>query len=443
MIVSDIFISKKTAMNVRKLSPKGEADRKIRHLRREKSLAFACITAITVVVFILVFVADEKKLSDPIKTLHRNGYEEGTRTETLRVVSDDGYEDDISVDVKERGYTDEELDDFSRKIDGILWKVILGKNTGSEYVTEDLDLPEHIEGFPFDITWKCDRPMIVSSSGAIDKDKLAQADPEDEGVAVRLCATLRYRDRSEDKYSYIVVRRMKMGNRERMSETIRDLIIKADVNSASDEEMILPRGTGRTKLSFYKTGVNRGWAVLLAGLVMAVLVMMHIDSRISKEADERRRQMDEDHPKILNQYMLYYIAGMNPRAIWSGICASYEDRLARSGKNRRYAYEEMRSVLNRVNEGYSELAAYDEFASRCDSISYKAFISLVKQAVVKGNAGLEQLLYEEIDKAQRERNNRIRTLASEAETKLLLPMFMMLLTVLVFVMVPAFLGLNG
>jgi pilus assembly protein TadC len=96
-----------------------------------------------------------------------------------------------------------------------------------------------------------------------------------------------------------------------------------------------------------------------------------------------------------------------------------------------------------MNEGYSELAAYDEFASRCDSISYKVFISLVKQAVVKGNAGLEQLLYEEIDKAQRERNNRIRTLASEAETKLLLPMFMMLLTVLVFVMVPAFLGLNG
>ncbi len=442
MSVSDILISKKTAMNIRKLSPKGEADRKIRHLRREKSLAFACMTAVTVIVSIPVFVSDDKTLSDPIRTLQRNGYEEGVRTETIRVVSDDGYEDDITVDVKERGYTDEELKGFSQEIDEKLWKIILGKNTDSENVTDDLDLPEHIEGFPFDITWKSDRPMIVSSSGTIDKDKLIKEDPEDEGVAVRLCATLRYRDRSEDKYSYVIVRRPKTGNREQMSEIIGDLIKDADAKSASDGEMTLPSSAGRTKLSFYKTGVNRGWAVLLVGLVAAVLVLTLKDNRISKEADERHRQMDEDHPKILNQYMLYYLAGMNPRAIWSCICTSYEDRLARSGKNRRYAYEEMVYVRNRMNEGYNELVAYDEFAVRCDSVRYRAFISLVKQAVVKGNAGLEELLYEEIDKAQRERNNRIRSLASEAETKLLLPMFMMLVTVLVFVMVPAFMGLN-
>ena len=62
--------------------------------------------------------------------------------------------------------------------------------------------------------------------------------------------------------------------------------------------------------------------------------------------------------------------------------------------------------------------------------------------MVKGNDGLFDLLHEEMDKAQREKNNLIKKRASEAETKLLLPMFMMLLVVLAIVMIPAFIELN-
>ena len=67
----------------------------------------------------------------------------------------------------------------------------------------------------------------------------------------------------------------------------------------------------------------------------------------------------------------------------------------------------------------------------------------MNQAVVKGNDGIYDILYEEMEKARREKNNRIRKEASEAETKLLLPMFMMLAVVLAIVMIPAFIGLNS
>lgn len=442
MRISELFVSKKTAMNIRKICPKGEADKRIRLLGKQKSYLFAIMMIATIMIAIPVFVTDTGKLSDPVKSLKRNGYEEGDTTQTLRVVSDDGYEDTVTFDVKERGYTNEELDRFSESLDDRLWKDILGWNTDADNVISDLDLPSHIEGFPFDITWKSDRPLIVSSSGAIDKYRLQEEDPEDAGIAVRLCATLRYRERTEDKYSYIIVRKGEADKTKQMAETVAGLIKEADTDSASDEEMILPEGIGYTKLSFYRTGMNRGWAVLFIGIIAAILVMLHKDNDIGNEEKKRRDQMEEDHPKILNQYMLYYLAGMNPRAIWSGICSGYEERVIRSGKNKRYAYEEMLLARNRMEEGCSELASYDEFANRCDNVRYRAFISLVKQAVTKGNSGLEDLLYEEIDKAQREKNNRIRSRASEAETKLLLPMFMMLITVLVFVMVPAFMGLN-
>ena len=95
-----------------------------------------------------------------------------------------------------------------------------------------------------------------------------------------------------------------------------------------------------------------------------------------------------------------------------------------------------------MEEGRGELATYDEFAARCGSVRFRTFISFVKQAVVKGNDGLDRLLYDEIDKARRENINRVKTEASEASTRLLLPMFMMLIVVLVTVMVPAYMELG-
>ena len=95
-----------------------------------------------------------------------------------------------------------------------------------------------------------------------------------------------------------------------------------------------------------------------------------------------------------------------------------------------------------MDEGVGELAAYDDHAQRIGSIKYRSFISLIKQAVVKGGEGLTEMLYDETQKAQRERLADIRTQSAEAQTKLLLPMFMMLIVVIVIVMVPAMIGLN-
>lgn len=186
---------------------------------------------------------------------------------------------------------------------------------------------------------------------------------------------------------------------------------------------------------------ERGWEVMFTCIASGALLMYEKDKKVRGQAEKRKRQMEADHPKILNQYMLYYLAGMNPRTIWYSICKRYEERVAGLPQSRRYAYDEMIRARNMMEEGYSEIAAYDSFAERCD-ISYRSFAGFVKQTAVKGNAGLEVILYNEIDKAQRERNNRVRMQASEAETKLLIPMFMMLVVVLAVVLIPAFIGLN-
>ncbi len=443
MSISKMFVSKKNALHIRQLYPGSESDKMMRNLGKEKARIFVLIMIVTAAVFVPVFIFDNMRQKEPVRQLLRNGYGRGKRAVTLKVLTGDGYENKIAINVNERKYTDGELSGFSEELDGILWNAILGENDAPDNVMYDLDLKTRIEGYPFDITWKSDKPLLVSSKGVIDTKRLSKFDPEDEGVNVRLCATLKYGDHSEDKYAYVCLHKRRMTAQEAIAESIAASVEEEDDRTKTSEVQMLPEDVSGTEIWFFDAAINRGWAVLFFGVVSAALAMSVKDRKLKEMCDRRQDQMDRDHPGILNQYILYYMAGMNPRSIWMSICNRYEDDPRRTGKNRRYAYEEMLTAKKRMEEGCSELAAYDEFATRCDNVRYRSFISFVKQAVVKGNEGLYDILYEEMEKAQREKNNRIKMEASEAQTKLLLPMFMMLAVVLAVVMIPAFIGLNS
>ena len=442
MRVSEIFMSAKTAEFIKQLYPKRDADRMVRKIRRQKKVRFFVTIAVTLIIAIPLFIYDRNESLRPVDSIDRNEYGKGMKTVRLHAITEGGYDKDITVDVNERYYTEDEIAGFSKELDEKLWEQILGKNSDAENVVYDLDLLEHMEGYPFEITWKTDDPAILSSKGVIDEEALLDKDPGDEGIPVELCASLRYGDYREDKYSYVLVRKRPRSYNEYIGEEIGISLSDSDNRSRNDRKQALPQKAGGEHITFYTSAANRGIAVLFAGAVAAALLMAVCDRRIKDEAKMRREQMDVDYPRILNQYALYYMAGMNPRAIWTAICSRYEDSLKQTGGTKRYAYEEMVTTKRLMDEGCNELVAYDGFALRCQSPGYRAFISFVRQTVVKGDGSLGNTLYEEMDKAWEERNNRVKIVASEAETKLLLPMFMELAVVLAIVMVPAFIGLG-
>ena len=428
---------------MKQLYPGKDADRRIRMLGKDKAVWFAGILSVAAIISFPVFIMDHRSLSEPVTGLDRNEYGEGGRTVSLKAVTEDGHDEKISVVVNEREYSDEEIEQFSVKLDDELWTDILGDNTDSEHIMYDLDLPKRIDGFPFEISWKTDDPLTMGSRGKINVKNLQAKDPDDEGLTVRLCATLKYKDYVEDKYGYIILRQRVDATDGSEDAGIVDAIEKSDQSSSAEPKQRLPSEVQGQRVSFYKGDMNRGWAVLVLGLAAACFVTLRKDSKVKEQAEDRRKQMEADHPKIINQYALYYTAGMNPRTIWSGICDRYErDRdMNKSGK--RYAYEEMILARRMMEEGTEELAAYDRFAERCRTAGFRSFVSMIRQAVTKGNDGLDRMLVEEMEKALRNRNNMVKIAASEAQTKLLFPMLMMLAVVLAIVMIPAFIGMNG
>lgn len=442
MRICELFVPKKTGMYIRQLYDSKEAPKRIRSYGNKKAMLFFATVAVSVVISVPLFVTDHIRSSSPVTEIQRNENGGGPKTAMMRVVTEDGYEEDLSLEISERKYTDKEIAQMSEDLDKMLPAAILGKNASPDNVMYDLILENTVKGFPFKITWKSDHPLILGIDGRINAESLKKEDPDDEGVSVRLCATLKYRDYSEDKYFFIVLRQKQKTADEERAEIIKETVDETGDASETEDVLVLPDKVQGRKITFYETQAGRGWAVIFVGIMTAFLIGALKDAKIKDEADERRRQMECDHPVILNRYMLYYMAGMNPRAIWYEICRRYEQERADKRYGKRYAYEEMIAARNRMEEGCGELAAYDGFAARCDDVRFRSFASFVKQAVVTGGAGLGGILYEEMDKARRERIGRVKMAASEAETKLLLPMFMMLAVVLVIVMVPAFMSLN-
>ena len=440
MRISDLFVPKKTAMLMKQLYAGKEADRRIRRLGREKALLSAVILSVSVVLSVPVFIMDHKETLEPVTELARSEYGMGTGAVTLTASMEDGYEEKIKIDINERTYTDEEIERFSQRLDDELWTDILGDNPDDEHIVYDLDLPKCIEGYPFNISWKTDDPLILSSSGKINEKKLKSADQDDEGTAVRLCATLKYKDYVEDKYGYVILHQ-RNDAKDAPEAAIAEAVSDSDSASSSSMMQSLPSSVGGREIFFYKTDPGRGWAILFMGVAAAVFASLHKDETIRSQAEQRNKQMEADYPKIINQYALYYTAGMNPRTIWSAICDRYEkDRDMNNEK--RYAYEEMILTRRMMEEGTEELAAYDRFAKRCQTVGLRSFISMIRQTVTKGNDGLDRMLVEEMEKSFRSRINAVKIAASDAQTKLLFPMLLMLAVVLAIVMIPAFIGMN-
>lgn len=445
MNISKLILPTKTEDNLRQIYSGKEYLINVRRHKRDKIIIFVSVVTVSVVVSLIMFCREAERTSMPVTSLDRNDYDGGSKTMSLYVkrgTSDDKKK--IEVNVNEKKHPENELDALSESIDERLWKEIIGENESLDNVVSDLNLVGSIEGYPFSIKWKSESPSLIDSRGRVNGNKIQEEleglDFEAGGIAVRLVATLSYKDYCVDKSSYVIV----LGRPEAeddltFDEAVMKEIEKKDEESVSMDTQLLPEKIFDEPVEFYPTPGYTWTVVLVFGIVSAILLCIVKDRKVDELTQKRQEEMNKDYPVILNRFALYYIAGMNPRSIWELICDRYESE----SETKRYAYEEMVITNRRMKEGEGEISAYEDFARRCKNVKFRTFISLLEQSVQKGGKGLDTALFEELEKARREETLRIRLKSQEAGTKLLLPMFMMLMIVLVIVLVPAFIGFNS
>ena len=348
---------------------------------------------------------------------------------------EDVYEDEISIQNKERIYTDEEWNEVLNKAIPYLEKEMLGDNESLEFVHKDLDFIRNIPDTSISVEWIPKDYGLISSNG-----RLMNEDMPYGRVDTQVTAILKHEDKRVDHTIPLIIWPIEL---DKQTKLYRELLKTLDIRgqeTGTDKEWSLPKRIGEYILTWEKPESNTAFSVLMLGLCGAVILWIAMDRSLDNKMKLRNNQMLLDYPEIINKFNLLVNAGMTIRQAWNKICEDYNQKRRFSNRQARYAYEEMLLTLHELKLGIPEVNAYEQFGIRTGLLPFMKFSSILVQNLKKGNRNMIDLLKQEVIEAFQERKETTKRLGEEASTKLLGPMMILLIIVLIVILIPAFIS---
>ena len=401
----------------------------------------AVVLIVTGVLSAVLLISDKKEADRPVTEIRRNTYGQGSITRTLQVVIDGVKQrEPLEITVEERRYTEEEMQKVFESAIEKLDSAILGTNRSLDEVYSDLNLITEIPGEPVEVAWELDRYDLMSIYGELNQENLRK---EKEGILIHLKAWLTYTEDESVKVleeTSAMVYPPQLSKEAAVVDMVKAAIEQKEEESREEESVSLPSEIGGKKVQLRSLANFRGWYVFLLGIVICVLLMALEKQNHKKEEEDRKQQMMLDYPEIVNKLTLLLGAGITVKSAWQKIVQDYERQKVAQGT--RYAFEEMAVAYHEMQSGFTEAESYERFGKRCGLRAYRKLAAYLTQNLRKGTKGLTNLLSIEAGQAFEERKATAKKRGEEAGTKLLAPMFLMLATVLVMVIVPAFLSIQ-
>ena len=397
------------------------------------------ITALTVILTAVLYLADNGPDHKRLQKLSRNSYGDGSKTEEIMVTAEDDIEEEpLKVEIDERQYTPSELKEVFDKSVKKLDTLILGANKSLDCINEDMQLLTNIPGESIEVAWELSRYDVMDAQGKLHREAL-----KEEGTLVELKAVLIYTQDEERKAEYktsVMIYPEEKSGKDLLMEQIKRAIETNETGSRTYKSVELPDHVNGKKITYKKKADQRSLAAAFLGVLAVILFVLKEKDEVKKERIKRKKQMMLDYPEIVDKLTLLISAGMTVKNAWFRIAEEYRQK--KTVHKTRYAYEEMETACYEMKSGISEMESYERFAERCDLQAYLKLGALLSQNLRKGNRGLAELLQAEAAQAFEERKALAKRQGEEAGTKLLLPMFFMLGVVLIIVIVPAFMSVR-
>ena len=363
-------------------------------------------------------------------------HEKGSKGHEEELIVDIGDEKkDITVAITGQEYTSEELDQLFEDAKEKLEAAVLGENENLDEVRSRLHLVNIIPDTNIRVAWELDNYEVMNLQGELQTDKLT-----DEGILVKLLATLSYEDKLITYEFYACVYPPKMASIDKQVKLLDKELAERDKNTRMDAWLVLPEKVAEQQVKWSYPKDTGALGIAFLGAVAAGLIFLSEKEKRRNEIKKRRWQMFIDYPQVIGKFTLFLGAGMPPRKTWFKIAEEYLMQKEEIGT--RYIYEEMVRTMYEIQGGTSEGECYERFGRRCGISHYRKFAAILSQNLRKGTKGIAQLLKSEAEDAFEERKNLAKKLGEEASAKLLLPMFLMLGIVMIIIVVPAFLTIQ-
>ncbi|MCI8504720.1 MAG: hypothetical protein HFI67_00835 [Lachnospiraceae bacterium] len=372
----------------------------------------------------------------PVAVLERPEYGKKEVVYELEAEKEDGVRFPVEVAVSEQTLTRVEAERRMEEAYEEICRDMLGENESAGHVDQDLELPEKAFGGLVQVEWRSKTREVFNDWGELTKRPGARPPDGEKGIYELSLSCGGYECQYELE---LTVYPPKQTEGERFSEAMETEIKREAEEESQGKDLSLPEAYEGERLTWFvkeeETGIWIFWIVLTACALLAVRERQKEKEKLK----EREREMLMDYPELVGKFTVLLQAGLAARNVWEQMVTEY-GRQKKRGKKPRYAYEEMEITWNQLKNGMYEGKAYGDFGRRCGLHVYMKLGALLEQNLRQGTTGLALGLKEEAELAFEERKNLARRLGEEAETRLMLPMFLMLFMVLTVIMVPAFLS---
>lgn len=363
----------------------------------------------------------------PLTELSRPGKGADSVTEHLQVqIGED--KTPIDVTVAAVPYDRKEEQTRIREASKNLETIFLGQNTSLDHVTMDLHMPTQIGDSEVTVQWYLDSWKYLEPDGTLKNEGL------EEPVWIQVQALLSF---GEENLTWNRTIQICPPEAPDTAMMVRMLQYQLQECQAGYEETVqLPAEVSEQAVTWYPQRDTRWlWTTLLTGAALCGLWTG------KKREDEQRlqkyeRKMQLAYPDIVNRLSLYMGAGISIRHAWERIIRGYEKQRQMTG-NSEDAYEQMKLALRQMQNGVAETVAYEQFGMDCRLSSYLKLGTLLSQNLRLGTGNLAEMLKAEAKDAFEDRKALARKIGEECESRLLLPMLLMLLSILIMIMYPA------
>lgn len=380
-----------------------------------------------------------EKIQDPVRQgyLERNHYGEDSRRYELLVEGVDEEPLLCQVDIAAVTYRQEEAETVFQELTDSLPQRILGENSSVDQIRTDLNLLTWFDDTGVKAVWQSRNPDVIDSYGHITAENLTE---KGEKAILQVTLTDGVYRREED--IELQVRPPLRSEQEQAAAFLERQIRQADKAAPAERQVALP-GEYNGKRITYRDANGADYGIIpFLGAVLAVLFYIRERMQEKEEKKKRDRLLQLDYGDVVYQMMVYTGAGLTVRKTWEQMVENYERRKAVPSQKARPAYEEMAVTLRQIQYGEPEGKAIAEFGRRCGLQPYRKLGSLLEQNRKTGTKNLARLLEQEMSAAWEQQKHEARRMGEEAGTKLLIPLFLMLLVVMVIIMVPALMAIG-
>lgn len=404
--------------------------------KQKKIILIEIIVGIVLIAFLLIrafFFPNDILLS-------RNSFGEGVKEVQLSLKKDEKKKK-VIYKLDEQKLSEKEEAKVYIQFFKKLKKIMMKNNTSLKQVQTSLNLPDTIDGYPFEITYELAEDGYIRLDGSINEEEQGKL-KHGEIYRTYIVATVRYREYQQSKKYEIWIAPKKKLSQTNVFYKIQQYLKKEEQKNRYSRDIKIPSVYKDIEITKRQENQGEISGIVILFVTLCIFIPLHNYLKLQEEGKKCQEQAGRDFPVIVHLLTLYMGAGLSFFSAVKRISQSYQKQ-RESEHSKKYAFEKMMRMEQQMRNGVSQREACQDWGMQFRTDSYQKLSLILIQSFTKGTKEAAMLMETEEREAFHKRIDRAKKEGEEASTRLLFPMILLLCQVMLLVMYPALARFQG